>query len=110
MAYSGNPKLAVEKYVGQEYIQHNPDVTDGKEAFMSYFKRMQHEYPDKSIAFVRCFAEKNLVALYTHQQWPENDQYETVDFFRFDSNGKICEHLDVIQQIPKTSANPNTMY
>lgn len=54
MAYEGNPKKAVEKYVG--------------------------------------------------------DEYKTMDFFRFDKNGKICEHWDSIQQIPKNSANPNTMY
>lgn len=34
----------------------------------------------------------------------------TMDFLRFDENGKICEHWDAIQQIPEKSANPNTMY
>ena len=28
-AYEGNPQKAVELYVGNEYIQHNPDVADG---------------------------------------------------------------------------------
>jgi len=71
---------------------------------------MQNEYPNKSIEFERCIAEGNLVALHTHQTWPGNDQYVTMDFFRFDDNGKICEHWDAIQQIPKQSANQNTMY
>ncbi|MCD2259411.1 nuclear transport factor 2 family protein [Psychroserpens luteolus] len=110
MAYEGQPKKAIELYVGNEYIQHNPDVADGLQGFIDYFDRMQNEYPNKSIAFVRCIAEGNLVALHTHQTWPGNDQYVTMDFFRFDINGKICEHWDAIQQIPKTSANPNTMY
>lgn len=109
-AYEGNPKKAVELYVGDEYIQHNPDVADGLQGFIDYFDRMQREYPEKSIEFVRCIAEGNLVALHTHQTWPGNDQYVTMDFFRFDANGKICEHWDAIQQIPETSANPNTMY
>ena len=34
MAYEGNPRKAVELYVGDEYIQHNPLVGDGKEAFI----------------------------------------------------------------------------
>lgn len=109
-AYEGNPKKAVENYVGDEYIQHNPDVSDGLEGFINYFERMQSEYPKKSIEFVRCIAEGDLVSLHTHQIWPENDQYVTMDFFSFDKNGKICEHWDAIQQIPKKSANPNTMY
>jgi predicted SnoaL-like aldol condensation-catalyzing enzyme len=110
MAYKGNPKEAVEKYAGKEYIQHNPDVTDGTKGFIEYFERMQREYPEKSIEFVRCIAEGNLVALHTHQTWPGNEEYITMDFFRFDEEGKICEHWDSIQKIPETSANPNTMY
>jgi predicted SnoaL-like aldol condensation-catalyzing enzyme len=110
MAYDGDPRGAVEKYVGEEYIQHNPDVADGMQGFIDYFERMQKEYPDKSIEFVRCIAEGDLVALHTHQVWPGNDQYVTMDFFRFDKNGKICEHWDAIQQIPEKSANPHSMY
>lgn len=110
IAYKGNPKKAVQDYVGDEYIQHNPDVADGLQGFIDYFERMQSEYPEKSIEFVRCIAEGELVALHTHQTWPGNDQYITMDFFRFDENGKICEHWDSIQQIPENSANPNTMY
>ena len=74
MAYEGNPKQAIETYVGNEYIQHNPDVADGLKGFVDYFERMQVEYPDKSIEFVRCIAEGELVALHTHQTWPDNDQ------------------------------------
>lgn len=41
MAYEGSPKAAVEKFVGREYVQHNPDVADGKKGFIDYFERMQ---------------------------------------------------------------------
>lgn len=109
-AYEGDPQKAVALYIGKEYIQHNPGVADGIKGFIDYFERMQREYPDKSIEFVRCIAEGDLVALHTHQTWPGNDQYVTMDFFRFDEQGKICEHWDAIQQIPEESANPNTMY
>lgn len=110
MAYSGNPKKAVELYVGAEYIQHNPLVGDGPQPFIDYFNRMASEYPEKSIEFVRSVAEGDLVALHTHQIWPDEEEYVTMDFFRFDANGKIVEHWDSMQQIPKTSVNNNTMY
>ena len=110
MAYEGNPGLAVDLYVGSEYIQHNPLVGDGKEPFIAYFERMHREYPEKSLEFVRAVAEGNLVALHTHQIWPGNDEYVTMDFFRFDESGKIVEHWDSMQQIPDSSANNNTMY
>jgi len=109
-AYYGNPRKAVEMYVGSEYIQHNPAVANGTEGFIEYFERMQAEYPEKEIEFVRCIGEGDLVALHKHQICPGNDQYITMDFFRFDANGKICEHWDSIQQIPEHSANPNGMY
>lgn len=110
MAYLGNPQAAINTYVGKEYIQHNPDVVDGTQGFIDYFERMQKEYPNKSIDFVRCIGEGDLVALHTHQVWPEGDEYVTMDFFRFDSEGKICEHWDAIQRIPEKSSNPNSMY
>ncbi|WP_373398239.1 ester cyclase [Algoriphagus halophilus] len=101
-AYLGNPQEAVKKYVGDQYIQHNPQVADGTQGFIAYFEKMQRDYPDKSIEFVRAIAEGDLVALHTHQIWPGNDQYITMDFFRFDEKGKICEHWDAIQQVPKS--------
>ncbi|MFP4846208.1 ester cyclase [Winogradskyella sp. PE311] len=110
MAYEGKPREAIEQFTNKIYIQHNPDVADGTEGFIDYFNRMHTEYPNKSIEFVRCIAEGDLVALHTYQTWPGNDQYVTMDFFRFNTRGKICEHWDAIQQIPLKSANANTMY
>ena len=110
MAYSGDPARAIEKYVGPEYIQHNPVVGDGKQPFIDYFEEMARDYPDKQIEFVRAVAEGDLVALHTHQTWPGNEQYVTMDFFRFDENGKIVEHWDSIQEIPGDSKHGNTMY
>lgn len=110
-AYEGNPRKAVEMYVGDEYIQHNPAVADGPEPFIAYFEKSGKEHPDKTISFVRTVAEGDLVALHTHQVWPDiNKEYITMDFFRFDDNGKIVEHWDAIQQIPETTVSGNTMY
>ncbi|WP_375578216.1 ester cyclase [Marivirga tractuosa] len=109
-AFEGNPAKAVELYVGQEYIQHNPVVANGTQGFIDYFERMQKEYPNKNVEFVRAVAENDLVGLHTHQTWQGDAEYVTMDFFRFDDNGKIVEHWDSIQQIPEKSANPNKMY
>ena len=95
----------------KELLELNPMlVGDGKEPFIAYFEKMAIEYPDKSIEFVRSVAEGDLVALHTHQTWPGNDEYVTMDFFRFDEAGKIVEHWDSMQQIPEKSENGNTMY
>ena len=109
-AYSGDPASAVEMYVGAEYIQHNPLVGDGKQAFIDYFTEMALQYPGKEIEFIRAIAEGDLVALHTHQTWPGNEEYVTMDFFRFDTDGKIIEHWDAIQDVPVETKNGNPMY
>jgi predicted SnoaL-like aldol condensation-catalyzing enzyme len=109
-AYLGDPVRAVKMYVGAEYIQHNPLVGNGKQAFIDYFTEMAEQYPDKEIEFVRAIAEGNLVALHTHQAWPGNEKYVTMDFFRFDEDGKIIEHWDAIQEVPVETKNGNPMY
>ena len=109
-AYLGEPAKAVEMYVGAEYIQHNPLVGDGTKPFIDYFTDMAEQYPEKEITFVRAVAEGDLVALHTHQTWPGNEEYVTMDFFRFDEDGKIVEHWDAIQKVPDESKNDNPMY
>ena len=110
MFNESRPREAIERYAGEEYIQHNPHVANGRQGFIEYFERMAAEFPDKRVEVKRAFAEGRHVILHCHQIWPDGLEYAGIDIFRLDDAGKIVEHWDVLQELPKTSAHDNGVF
>ncbi|MFF7645550.1 nuclear transport factor 2 family protein [Streptomyces canus] len=101
---------AVDRYWGSEYHQHNPTIADGvpgvKSGLGAYFKA----FPQLAVSRKRVIAEGDLVAVHSHYvAVPGERGQAVVDLFRA-RGGKITEHWDVVQDVPGTSANDNTMF
>jgi len=101
---------AMERYVGNVYIQHNPGMKDGKRGFIEYFEEMVRRFPDKRATFKRVVAEGNYVSLHCLQEWRGDRKWIAMDIFRLDDAGKIVEHWDVLQAAPDSAANANGMF
>ncbi|MFV0350093.1 MAG: ester cyclase [Halodesulfovibrio sp.] len=98
------------KVVADNYIQHNPSVPDGKEPFVSYFRGFFKENPESKVRIVRSAVDGDIVWLHIHSVNNAKDTGEAVvDIFRV-QDGMIVEHWDVIQPVPQTAENTNTMF
>jgi predicted SnoaL-like aldol condensation-catalyzing enzyme len=104
------PAEAFSRHGGDKYIQHNPRVPDGKDAVIGYFTPYFQSNPQAKSEIKRAVAEGDLVFLHVHAKKDAADRGRAiVDIFRVEK-GKVVEHWDVVQDIPETAANTNTMF
>jgi predicted SnoaL-like aldol condensation-catalyzing enzyme len=104
------PEEAVESYLGSQYIQHNPQAGDGPDAFVQFVKWYSGEHPELSVEIKRAIAEGDLVMTHSLLKTSPDDRgTAAADIFRLE-DGKIVEHWDVLQPVPETAANDNTMF
>ncbi|HEX7445843.1 MAG TPA: nuclear transport factor 2 family protein [Methanothrix sp.] len=104
------PEEAADKYLGSHYRQHNPGAPDGKEPFIAFVNGFQKIFPTLRFEIKRLVAGDDLVVQHSHLIRKAGDRgMAVIDIFRLE-NGKIVEHWDVLQEIPETSANSNTMF
>src|SRR6202050_1163970 len=109
--FKGDVGDAFRIYAGAVYRQHNPLIGDGMEGLRKFVAWMRANRPDAHGEIKRVFADGDYVILHSHwhglSDSPRGEA--VVDIFRLE-NGKMVEHWDVIQPIPDTAANNNTMF
>ena len=97
-------------YMGDRYVQHNPNAADGPEGFRKFIAFLREKFPNSRSEIKRSFVDGDYVILHVHAiREPGTRGSAIVDIFKLE-NGKIVEHWDVVQPIPENSANSNTMF
>ncbi|MBD3729322.1 MAG: nuclear transport factor 2 family protein [Sphingomonadales bacterium] len=105
-----NATEAFARWVAPGYRQHNPNAPDGAAAAVAFLQPFFDANPQMRYTVKRVFGSDGLVAVHYHWQLnPEDRGTAVVDIFRV-ADCKIVEHWDVIQPVPETSANDNTMF
>jgi predicted SnoaL-like aldol condensation-catalyzing enzyme len=105
----GAVRLAFERYVHPEYIQHNPGIPDGREhAIVALTPKWQQ--PDFRTEVLRILVDGDFAALHIRADTgPGKPKAAVVDLYRL-RDGLIVEHWDVLQVVPDESANPHPMF
>lgn len=104
------PAEAVAAHVGGRYVQHNPQAPDGPDAFIAFVDGFTAQFPALNLDIKRVVAEGDLVVTHSLLTLAAGDRgTAVVDIFRLE-DGKIVEHWDVLQPVPESAANDNTMF
>jgi predicted SnoaL-like aldol condensation-catalyzing enzyme len=104
---------ALEAMFAEDYIQHNPQVADGRDGLAKLVEHLSSQ-PEVHSGIKRVIAQGDLVALHVHlnetaaQRGNDCMGLAIVDLFRVDQ-GKIVEHWHVVQAVPPTSVSGHSM-
>jgi predicted SnoaL-like aldol condensation-catalyzing enzyme len=94
---------AFDELIVPDYVQHNPQADNGLEAVKDFFRPLGPVDVDVH----KVIAEGDLVAAHVHYK---NINMAAVDIWRFNDEGKMIEHWDVLQEVPEQTASGNDMF
>ena len=96
----------VKKVVHPDYIQHNPFIPTGREAFLGLLPILEQNGTNAET--VRIFADGDYVVLHNiwHNATPFGaDKMVAFDILRIDENGLIAEHWDALTPLVTETAS-----
>ena len=99
----GNLNAALEEYVDENYIQHNPLIADGIEPIRQAFE--SGNIPTLCYDIQHIFAQNDLVVVHS-KVTSSGGGSAVVDLLRI-RDGKLVEHWDVVQPVLPDSEMPH---
>jgi predicted SnoaL-like aldol condensation-catalyzing enzyme len=114
--YDRNELVAgFERWVHPDYIQHDPNSPTGRDATIEVLaahmlRNPQMTHDVKRTIYGEDEQGRTLVAVHYHfKRVPDDRGSAVVDIYRIE-NGYLVEHWDVIQPVPESPLNDNTMF
>ena len=100
----------VDRFIAPNYVQHSSLAEPGVDGLKRWLDRMRIESPDARQEIKRSFVDGDHVVTHQHVvRWPGDRGVAVIDIFRIEDE-LIVEHWDVIQDVPETTPNPNSMF
>ena len=96
----------LDRLFSDDYKQHNPQIPNGTAAIKGILQKLPKDFQYKPGLVV---ADGDYVMVHGRYVGWGPKPMVAVDIFRV-ANGKIAEHWDVLQPVPETANNMNTMF
>ncbi|GKT61872.1 snoaL-like polyketide cyclase family protein [Colletotrichum tofieldiae] len=91
------------------YIQHNPAVLSGRQAFIDAFTAASSSNTTSTTTIVHQALQDNIAYFHYKSETPGSPITAIVDMFRFEESC-IMEHWDVIESLPADAKNPLALF
>lgn len=90
---------AADKYICEDYIQHNPGVSQGREGLKVGFTKKFEIDPTFKLEIKMIIEEEDMVVVYLKNvDLDGNTKCRVVDIYRIE-DGLLAEHWDVLQPV-----------
>jgi predicted SnoaL-like aldol condensation-catalyzing enzyme len=99
---------AFDRFVVEDYIQHNPTIPDGREAAVQMLEP-KFSTPDAMFEVQRILVDGDLALIHVKASFPGNPVAAVADIYRLEG-GKVVEHWDVLQRMPDEVANEHPLF
>ena len=103
IVYEGGHMDKAPQYLAEGYIQHNPNVPSGRQAFIDLFSKVRpprEVAPRIKVPVISIIAERDIVMVSHVRKVRARDNPDLIyymtwfDVFRIDEDGLIAEHWD----------------
>ena len=103
-----NVRRAFEEHVAPDYIQHNPNMPDGRDAAIAMLAD-KFAAPGARFEVQRILVDGDLALIHLKARRPGAPDAAVADIYRL-AGGKVVEHWDVLQPMPPDPVSEHPMF